>query len=432
MLDQILIIIPTISENITWLVVLIVFVFIMIDAGKRSWLVALNRKTLANIKWVMLEIKIPKENTKSPKAMEQVFSSLHGTYSFGIKWIDKWWFGKLEEWLSLEMVGSAQGIRFYAYLPERNRNLLEASLLSQYPEAEIHETEDYIDRFGNDLPNDVHDLFGTDFMLDKDNHFPLKTYQFFEDIEEERRLDSLATVFEAISVLKDDEMIWLQLLIKPTGSVLEDGKEKLISQMTGKPAKASSSGLGDYFANFLGGLVAALESSELSKKKGDDKSAAIRITPGQQDILKEVENKASKLVFETILRFIYIDRKDSFTPSNVTAIMGAMRQFSTQNLNSLRPNLSTLTVPRLVGKIFRKRRLLKRKEKLFQSYCKREMPFEPKMPFTLRLKTSVLSVEELATLYHPPATAVGAPSLKPLEAKKGSAPTNLPIVENYK
>lgn len=53
----------------------------------------------------------------------------------------------------------------------------------------------------------------------------------------------------------------------------------------------------------------------------------------------------------------------------------------------------------------------------------------PKWPFSLYLKTSVFSVEELATLYHPPITYVGAPNLEPLEAKKGSAPSNLPIVE---
>jgi len=412
------------------LIVFLISLYVLIILGRYWWLIRVRKKFIENIKWVMLEIKIPKENLKSPKAMEQVFASLHATYSFGLIWVDRWWVGKVEEWMSLEMVGFAHGIHFYAYVPEKYRNLVEASLFSQYPEAEIHEAEDYTGKFGDDLPNDTYDIFGTDFILARENYYPIKTYQFFEENIEERRLDPIANISEAMSGLKSDEMIWLQLLIRPTGNIWRSEAEEVINKVMGRTPKAPPQGIGDALIQFLSNLILApVQYPTWSKGGGEEKPTDRKMpTPGEQEFLKAIENKISKLGFEAILRFIYLDKKDSFTASNVAAVMGAMRQFGTQNLNSLRPNASTLTVPRVVGKIFRKRRLLKRKKKLFKSYLKREMPLEPKIPFVLRFKTSVFSIEELATLYHPPIAAAGAPSLKPLEAKKGSSPPNLPIV----
>ena len=46
---------------------------------------------------------------------------------------------------------------------------------------------------------------------------------------------------------------------------------------------------------------------------------------------------------------------------------------------------------------------------------------------SLKLQDSVLNAEELATIFHPPASFVAAPRLTQLEAKKGTPPMNLPI-----
>jgi len=431
--EQILTAISGALEGVTGFVIFIISFWLLIALGKDWWLIRLRQKTIAGMKWITLEIKIPKENLKSPKAMEQVFTSLHGSYSFGFKWIDKWWIGKLEDWMSLELVGFSHSIHFYARIQEKFRNMVESSFFSQYPDAEFSIVEDYTGRFGDDLPNDTYDLFGADLILSEDDIFPIKTYQFFEENIEERRLDPIATISEVMSGLKDDEMVWLQLLIRPTSSKdLKEKAQELVDKMMGRAKKSPPKGVGAGLGEFMANLTVAPMQYPTWGKGGnvDDKGAMDkRLSPGEQDILKAIENKVSKIHFEALLRFIYIDKKDAFTPSNVSAVMGALRQFSTSNLNSLRPNLGTLTVPRAVGRFFRKPRLLKRKKKLFKSYLKREMPMYPRKPFTLLLKQSIFSTEELATIYHPPITYVGAPKLEPLEAKKGSAPSNLPIVE---
>ncbi|HZX00975.1 MAG TPA: hypothetical protein VFE87_01065 [Candidatus Paceibacterota bacterium] len=435
--DQILTIISTILQNITWLVVLTVFVFIMIDIGKRSWLVALHRKTLAGMKWVLLEITIPRGNLKSAKAMEQVFTSIHSIKSGPFKFWDTWWKGKMEEWISFELVGDATGISFYVRVPAKKRAMVEAAFLSQYPESEIHEAEDYLAHFGETVPNDVYDLFGLDFVLSKDDHLPIRTYQTFEENIEERRIDPLATLFEALSAIRDDETVLMQLLVRGTEIDLKDKADEMISKVMGRPGKAKKATGTDFIMKFITNFVMAVnplhpaEPAVWGAAKKEDKGGGARPSPGEQDILKAVGNKISKTTFECILRLIYIDGKESFNDSNVTAIQGAIRQFNIPNMNGFKPNFATMTIPGSVGRFGRQAKLLKKKQQLFQAYVDREMPELPKAPGKLNLKTSVYSVEELATIYHPPTTYVGAPNLKHLEAKKGSAPMNLPIVEDY-
>ena len=51
-----------------------------------------------------------------------------------------------------------------------------------------------------------------DLLWLKDSAYPIKTYPYFEEVKEEKRVDPISTVAETMSKLKDDEMIWIQLL----------------------------------------------------------------------------------------------------------------------------------------------------------------------------------------------------------------------------
>ena len=148
--------------------------------------------------WDFLEIRIPEENLRTPKAMEQVFSSLYGIYSFGISWLGKHKDGKVDLWISFEMVGRAGGIQFFVRTPSQFRNLVESALYSQYPDVEIIDADDYIYDFGRSLPNSTFDIWGTGFKLVKDSVYPIRTYEEFEETKEEKAIDPLAGIFEAM------------------------------------------------------------------------------------------------------------------------------------------------------------------------------------------------------------------------------------------
>jgi hypothetical protein len=407
---------------------------IALAVGLRGWW--LTRKInqfIEAIEWLVLEIKIPKENIKSIKAMEQVFASLHATYSFGIKRWDRYFKGRVEEWMTLEMRADAAGIRFYLVIPAKYRNLAESAFFSQYPDAEIEAVEDYTRLAPPDLPNEKIDLFGTDFILAREDAYPLKTYPAFEpertDRTLERVIDPLAPLFEVMSNLRESEAIWLQLLIRPTGSEWVKKAEGVVNKLAGKKEEKKGGLLGlpvEFIRNLL---LAPIWYPQWGEAAAPAATSAERLTPGKQDALRAVENKFNKLAFEATLRFIYFDDKDAFSPHNVSAVMGAMRQFSDPQLNSLRPNIDVLTSAAVVGRFSKEKKLWLRKKWLYYHYLQRSLPQPVFFHRGLRLKTSILNTEELATLFHPPLAVVTAAKIPVLESRKGGPPTNLPIIE---
>src|SRR3989344_3855930 len=412
-----------------WLVVpLAVLVF-----ARDWWLIHVTERYIENIKWVLLEIVIPKENVKSVKAMEQVIAALHGTYSFGIKRIDRLRKGKVEDWMSLELVGFSEGVHFFIRTPQAHRHLVETALLSEYPDAEILEVDDYIERL-KEKPFSDRDIFGTDFTLVKPNHFPLKTYEYFEDQIEERMLDPLATITEVMSTLKNNEAIWLQLLIRPTGDTWRIKAQEEIDDIVGAKKGKSPSALagvakdaGDILKNLPSAMVAPPIFDEVTEVKPVANKPP---SPASQEKIKAIYNKMSKNAFECVLRFIYIDDKDEFTAENVTAVMGALRQLGDKNLNQLAPHRPTLTIPRAVGLLWRKKRLAKRKRMLMINYIHRSMPKPIHVPFVdMKSKTSILNTEEVATLFHPPLSLVKSQRTSTIQSRKSQAPIDLPTKE---
>lgn len=416
--------------SLAWWIVIPLLVFVAI---RDFWLVRAVTNYLKSLEWVTLEFVIPRENIKPIRAMEQVFVSLHGTYSFGIPLSKRFFKGVVEDWMSLEIVGHAGGVRFYIRAQKKYRNLVESAIFSQYPDAEIREVEDYTSQAPRNLPDSTYDIWGADYILAREDAYPLRTYKEFEELtrserDEEKKTDPIATIAEVMSNLKKNEMIWLQLVIRPTGGEWREKAKGVIEEVLGKKSGGGGlfgGGLGEFFQNLLN---APFQHPQWSGG-GDSPSPPPSPTPGKQEILKAVENKTSKLAFEGLLRFIYIDVRSEFTGENVSAVLGALRQFGTPHINSLAPNMKTITIPKLTSKLpwRRKQMLLRRKKQLFRAYVERALPQKTMQAYQLKLKTSIFSTEELATLFHPPISAVRAPRLHPVEARKGSPPVDLPI-----
>jgi hypothetical protein len=362
-------------------------------------------------KWDFLEVRIAEENLRTPKAMEQVFASLYGIYSFGIPWINKHKDGKVDLWISFEMVGRAGGINFYVRTPSSYRNLVEAALYAQYPDIEISEAQDYIYDFGRALPNDTYDVWGGGFKQVKDGVYPIRTHQQFEEVKEEKTVDPLAGIFEAMSKLKDDEMICLQYMISPTGAA------------TGYDAKAEAEKE----------IKKLIEEKGLKRKNSEGKeepaTSMFSLTPGMQDVVKSIERKVSQLLFETTIRFMYVDRKDDFNMMNVAAVMGSMQQFNTQDMNALRPD-SLLTVfggwQAVLFPWYKKMKIASKKRRLFYYYATRRFGMSNHLGDE---KLPIFNVEELATLFHFPRSFIKAPNLKSAYSRRGGPPSNLPIEE---
>ncbi len=103
--------------------------------------------------------------------------------------------------------------------------------------------------------------------------------------------------------------------------------------------------------------------------------------------------------------------------------MSFFTQFSTQNLNGLKPWPKTITkVHTILTWFLDKRRVYLRKRRMFRNYILRLPPLFPRPGGTF-----VLNIEELATIYHFPTKIAGAvPFVPRVEVRKGEAPPGLP------
>lgn len=396
---------------------------------KELWVWGMNYLWKLKIKWVLLEIKIPRNIEKTPKAMENVFANLHAFYYKKPDFEDIYFKGEEILWFTCELVGYAGGVHFYIRCPKGFRNLVESAVYSEYPDAEIMEEEDYTELMPDVLPNDTYDLWGQDFILAKENAYPIRTYEFFEENLAERRLDSIASVTEVMSRLKEGEAIWLQYLIRPVPDDFKDWKKEgegirdKIMQRKEEKEKG-------FFGDMIGGLTQFFKNLSFApveypvwadENKKEERIKFLVLSPGEQNALKGLENKISKLGFETVIRFVYIDKRDSFTYQNISAVNGMIKQFNTQDMNRLRQASETVTYVTAkkftYRSWFRKQKLFYRKRMMYDMYKARWFP----------PKSSVFNAEELATVFHFPLVSVGAPMLRRLDTRKGEPPANVPI-----
>jgi hypothetical protein len=397
-----------------WIIIPFLSFYVFLDA----WLEYRRGQFVKSIKWQLLEIKVPKDILKTPKAMEQIFAAAQATYS-GIGFWDKYFKGKLQNWMSFELVSIGGSVHFYLRLPAQFRNLMESSIYAQYPEAEIIEqASDYLDNLPKVLPNNVYDIFGSDLVFASDNCYPIRTYISFEENVEERRLDPISSIIEVLSRLKGEQQIWLQFLIRPAESNWKKEGEKVVNKLTGKKEDVKPTFINKFF-EFLRDLALAPIQVPAGAAPKSEKSANLMasLTSGQKDVVENIEKKLAKIGFETTIRFIYIDRVDTFSRDNVAAFNGAFRQFNTLNLNSFKPDKETITG--ISSGLFKKVRLLDRKKTIYKKY--RSLSMGGPKHFI------ILNTEELATIYHFPILGGKVPMIQRLEYKKGEPPQTLPV-----
>ena len=83
------------------------------------------------------------------------------------------------------------------------------------------------------LPNKNLDVSGFEEVLRHENYLPIRTYPMFEEAVEERRVDTMGLLLEAMSKMRGDEQMWLQVIVKPTGEDFQKEGEKAISKLLG-------------------------------------------------------------------------------------------------------------------------------------------------------------------------------------------------------
>ncbi len=408
----------------------------LVSIAWEVWVVYVRAIFFAKTEHILLEIKLPKEVYKSPKAMEFCIAGMHSTLGEG-NWYEKYWKGQVRVSYSLEIVSIDGTVHFFIWTRKGNKNQIEANLYSQYPGIEIYEVPDYTLPMGYDSTKQ--DMFIMEFKLTKEDAYPIKTYIDYgmdKDPKEEFKIDPLTPLIEFMGSLPRGSNAWLQIIIRAHVAESKDPEKTFSNWKIWKTWSLADKWDFMEKKDFRWKEASKKAVDEIINKAKGEKDKEGKIIPGTGRQLTEIEKETvnaltrsvTKKGFDTGIRMIYTAPKDIYSPTNIGGLVGGIMHFNSDSgLNGFAPSGSTLS-PKykhllLQWKDRSKKKINAEKEEMLDAYKRRAYFYKPYK----RVINFVLNTEELATLFHMPGSVSSTPTFARVESKKSEAPTNLPV-----
>ena len=335
---------------------------------------------------VLLSIEVPKENETTPLAAELMFASLHGIYKPELSKVK----GGVQDTISFEIQAQEKAVRFFVWTPRYLQGYVEGQIYAQYQGVNIQEVKDYANP--QKLSPDSA-VVATELILAREDIFPIKSFVNFD-------VDPLAAITATLSKLGESGQVWIQLVVRPEDDSWRNRALKYIT--------AVRSGQTDFRTGLIKGLK-SLASDVVSTaisgqaKVAEPGGARVELAPGVDEALKQIEDKSTKLGFQTKIRIVAVDTTPEIARQHLDLVVGTFKQFNTTNLNG-----------------FAAKPIDEPGGALISQYASR----------VFADKGAVLNVTELASIYHLPSKTVSTPHIVWAGSKKGEPPANLPLAED--
>jgi hypothetical protein len=293
--------------------------------------------------------------------------------------------------ISLEIANSAKSeeIIFFIAIPKRFRENIEKQIHSFFPYASLEKTTDFnIFCPGGKTEASIIKLKNKFFL-------PIKTY-------EKQEIDPLNAIANALSKLDvKNEGAAVQLVIRPAGTAWRgEGKSIAHKMQQGKQLHDVNKSV---FGHILDVLKDVLNHFLSFGKKDDasgmdNKNKTVQLTPEEQDLIKSIENKALKTGFETNIRLVASAETLERAQEMLSHLENAFAQYENGDVNSFK---------------------IKRADKktIVFDFIFRNFKAEEK---------NILSVEELASIFHIPISTTEAPKIKWLKSNASAPPIDIP------
>src|SRR5690606_29599245 len=262
--------------------------------------------------------------------------------------------------------------------PLRYRNFIENQIYAQYPEAQITPIHDYAEL----KPNRYY--MGSEIVLSKEFFLPIRTFVSFV-------VDPLASITGAVSSLKGDSEVWIQIVARPVNNAWQEAGKKYIENLKTKSI------------------------SDTTSEQNQNRDANISIA--------DIERKSNKVGFQFAIRIVSSSSDKVVCEQILEDVEASFKQFQTAQQNSLvkKKVKKTGFVIRfrdnLIQSIFGKRPA--DKLNVIQKFHKR---------FLDERETNILNVEELASIYHLPHESVKTPNIAWAKSRKLEYPLNIPTI----
>ncbi|MCL4375111.1 type IV secretion system DNA-binding domain-containing protein [Patescibacteria group bacterium] len=315
----------------------------------------LKRREQISLEMLTLEVRMQKDNEIKVDAAEQMFASFASLKKSGM-----FSFLDLNDVLAFEIVGRPSDIRFYVSAPARLVDLVEKTIYSYYPMADVRRVDE---------PNIFSETgkVATGSLITKDlAYMPLKTYR-------DLATDPLAAITSALSKISTGEGAMVQILIRPS-----EAKWK-------KQGKA---------------YVSSTKKTEANPEK-----ATFKTDP---KMLEKIDEKCSRTGFETAIRFVVSARNKETASVHLRNIKNAFTQFN-GDLNSLTSANTMFQGGFMINCIYK---------------------FFPVVELPFSRSSSILSSDELASMFHFPNKTIETPHIQWLRAKTAPVAADIPSGTN--
>jgi hypothetical protein len=275
---------------------------------------------------------------------------------------------KLPPHLSFEIVGMPGDIRFYVHTPKKLQDLVEKQINGAYPDAEIKiVSQDNVKREGAVIGNE-YNIFSREGKVAFAS-LSLKS-ESYKPIKAYKDLptDPLSSITSVLAKMIEGEGAAIQILITPADSKWKKSGRSYLT----KTKKAESN-------------------PETAKYSADSKE------------LEGIETKISKAGFNATIRIVVSSTSKESAEAHLNNIISIFSQF--EGINSFKKN---------------KHRF---KGMFMDDFIYRYLP--------MMGGQSVLTSEELATIFHFPNKSVTTPNIFWMNAKRAPAPATIPSTGLY-
>lgn len=400
----------------------------------RLWHHYRQERFIMGIKWTLLEIHVPRDVIKSPKAMELIFTnafyqkSNKGFWEVFIQGAP--WF-----WFSLEMVSIDGRVHFFIRTPTRMRNLVETQIYAQYPQAKVVEVEDYTMDIPQFKKNGGWYMWGCEYTKLLHDSRPIKTYKDMDDMEtgikEEFKIDPITPVIELLGSLPRGQQLWIQIIIRQSIKTYHGhghGQKKHV----------------DFYQaaqNHMEEMLEPYTKINEAKVPGAKNSKEIRAPMWFDPIIKTIVRNLEQVHFDCGIRVVTLADKSLHSEAEFNNLRRnsrlIWRQYAQPSLNEFdRINSTQFDAPWSDPTGLA---LTKYKKRTLDFYRLRTF-FHPPIQYSFKYPSLVkaffpsgspqifvMSTEELATIFHFPGMVSETPSFKRIESKIAKPPSNLPL-----
>ncbi len=299
---------------------------------------------------------------------------------------------------SFELVAHEKIIDFYVTTSSYYREIVEKQITSYYPAADIQPCEPY------ELVKPGNKVKGFYAYEERPFWFPIKTYKTLENDP----LNDLTNIFTRLS---DDEIAAIQIVIRPrddkwSKKAQEFGEAFFKGKPNGEGFKLPFIGP---ILNVFKGIFLGYEKMEIEPKA--DGGGYVRMLQSKEEVAKSIGVKASGAGFDTVIRLLSSGKSENRAEELSNNMMVALNLFKDSSSNWFQTK-RLFFIDFLNDILF----LHNFKNRYLDSHL-----------VFIGEKLSLMSEDELASLYHFPSSKYNyTPNIHWLDYKVLSAPVDTP------